>query len=121
MYANIYPLVVHKMRTVKQHFHKLKALCHGKGKTRNALIRSLKSDEVRTICQCAANTLRGNVPLTKLQKTRLSRHKDTLRLLAKKKVSLKRKKKLLLQKGKGIFPFLLAPILSAVASTLFPR
>ena len=109
------------MRAVKQHFHKLKALRLGKGKQLKKLVQNLQSDELRTICQCAANTLRGNVPLTKLQKTRLKRHRRILRLLAKKKVSLKHKKKLLLQAGKGIFPFLLAPILSAVASSLFPR
>jgi hypothetical protein len=64
--------------------------------------------------------LRGNVPLTKLQKEKLRRIKAGLRALTKRSVSLK-KKKAILQKI-GFLGSLLAPIASVVApflSTLF--
>jgi hypothetical protein len=68
----------------------------------------------------ADNILRGNVPLTKLQKEKLKRNKAGLRALTKKSVSLE-KKKAILQKG-GFLGSLLAPIASVVTpllSTLF--
>ena len=73
-----------------------------------------------TVCECADTILRGNVPLTKLQKEKLKRNKAELRALTKKSVSLKQKKAIL-QKG-GFLGSLLAPIASVVApllSTLF--
>ena len=67
-------------------------------------------------CECADNILRGNVPLTKLQKEKLKRNKAGLRALTKKSASLK-KKKAILQKG-GFLGSLLAPIASVVAPLL---
>ena len=75
---------------------------------------------VDCLCECADNILRGNVPLTKLQKEKLKRNKAGLRALTKESVSLK-KKKAILQKG-GFLGSILAPIASVVApllSTLF--
>jgi hypothetical protein len=68
------------------------------------------------LCECTDNSLRGNVPLTKLQKEKLKRNKAGLRALTKKSVSLK-KKKAILQKG-GFLGSLLAPIASVVAPLL---
>ena len=71
-------------------------------------------------CECADNILRGNVPLTKLQKEKLKRNNAGLRALSKKSVSLK-KKKTIFQKD-GFCGSLLAPIASVVGpllSTLF--
>ena len=73
-----------------------------------------------SLCECADNILRGNVPLTKLQKEKPKRNKAGLRALTKKSFSLKQKKAIL-QKG-GFLGSLLAPIASVVApllSTLF--
>jgi hypothetical protein len=75
---------------------------------------------VDCLCECADNILRGNIPLTKLQKEKLKGNKAGLRALAKKSVSLK-KKKAILQK-RGFLGSLLAPIASVAApllSTLF--
>ena len=73
-----------------------------------------------SLCECADNILRGNVPLTKLEKEKPKRNKAGLRALTKKSFSLKQKKAIL-QKG-GFLGSLLAPIASVVApllSTLF--
>ena len=75
---------------------------------------------VDCLCECVDNMLRGNVPLTKLQKEKLKRNKAGLRALTKKSFSLKQKKAIL-QKV-GFLGSLLAPIASVVApllSTLF--
>jgi hypothetical protein len=87
---------------------------------RKYLITKADRSLVDCLCECADNSLRGNVQLTKLQKEKLKRNKAGLRALTKKSVSLK-KKKAILQKG-GILGSLLSPIASVVApllSTLF--
>jgi hypothetical protein len=72
--------------------------------------RYCSSVAVDCLCECADNILRGNVPLTKLQKEKLKRNKAGLRALTKKSFSLKQKKAFL-QKG-GFLGSLLAPIAS---------
>ena len=83
---------------------------------RKHLITKADRSLVDCLCECADNILRGNVPLTKLQKEKLKRNKAGLRALTKKSVSLK-KKKAILQKG-GLLGSLLAPIASVVAPLL---
>jgi hypothetical protein len=53
-----------------------------------------KSDRslVDCLCECADNILRGNVPLTILQKETLKRNNAGLRALMKQSLSLKQKK-----------------------------
>jgi hypothetical protein len=83
---------------------------------RKHLITKADRSLVDCLCECADNILRGNVPLTKLQKEKLKRNKAWSRALTKKSVSLK-KKKAILQKG-GFLGSLLAPIASVVAPLL---
>ncbi len=105
---------------LKKHANELVYLQKARPCIRNHLITKADRSLVDCLCECADNILRGNVPLTKLQKEKLKRNKDELRELRKKSVSLK-KKKAILQKG-GFLESLLAPIASVVApllSTLF--
>ena len=83
---------------------------------RKHIITKADGSLIDCLCECADNILRGNVPLTKLQKEKLKRNKAGLRALTKKSVSLK-KKKAILQKG-GFLGSLLAPIASVVAPLL---
>ncbi len=105
---------------LKKHAKELVYLQKARPCIRNHLITKADRSLVDCLCECADNILRGNAPLTKLQKEKLKRNKDELRELRKKSVSLK-KKKAILQKG-GFLGSLLAPIASVVApllSTLF--
>jgi hypothetical protein len=61
--------------------------------------------------------LKGNVPLSVTQKSRLAKLKGELRAVARKRVSLKKKKEII-QKG-GFLGALLAPVASVLASMLF--
>jgi hypothetical protein len=105
---------------LKKHANELVYLQKARPCIRKHLITKTDRSLVDCLCECADNILRGNVPLTKLQKEKLARNKAGLRALTKKSVSLK-KKKAILQKG-GFLGSLLAPIASVVApllSTLF--
>ena len=105
---------------LKKHANELVYLQKARSCIRKHLITKADRSLVDCLCECADNILRGNVPLTKLQKEKLARNKAGLRAVTKKSFSLK-KKKAILQKG-GFLGSLLAPIASVVApllSTLF--
>jgi hypothetical protein len=105
---------------LKKHASDIVYLQKTKPCIRKHLITKADHSLVDCLCECADNILRGNVPLTKLQKENLKRNKAGLRARTTKSVSLN-KKKAMLQKG-GFLGSLLAPIVSVVApllSTLF--
>ena len=68
------------------------------------------------LCECSKNILKGNVPLSSAQKRKLRRHRRSLRELTLKKISKKKKNKIL-QKGK-FFGALITPILSLLGGML---
>jgi hypothetical protein len=108
-------------RSLQNNADTLKFLCKTKHQYRKALLKSADKDLVHCICECAHNTLLGKVPLTKTQKSKLSKHKSTLRKLAKRGASLAKRKKVIFQKGGAFLPLLLAPVISGVLSSLFNK
>jgi len=68
------------------------------------------------VSECAKNVLKGNVPLTNPQMSKLRPRRQDLRALSIKKTSLAKKRKII-QKG-GFLSALLAPALSALAGLL---
>ena len=109
------------MSKLQHHYSELRALCKCKGRKRKLLLQKASGSLIRTVSQVAKNTIKGNIPLSGRQEERLRRHKKTLRALSLAKSSLKKKRKLLIQKGGAFLPLLLGPILSAVAGSLFSR
>lgn len=87
-------------------------------KLRNNLLKKIPVSAIKAICECCLNTLRGNIPLSKHQKNKLRSHKATLRNLAYKKIPLRRKRSLIVQKGSGFLSFLIPAALTAL-TTLF--
>jgi len=81
---------------------------------RKKLIKKASRDNIDALSEVALNTLLGNVPLNSLHKQKLKRHRTNIRHLAKKGVSLKKKKEFLVQKG-GFLPLLIPPVLSMLA------
>ena len=80
---------------LKNHASDIVYLQKGRPCIRNHLITKADRSLVDCLCECADNILRGNVPLTKLQKEKLKRNKAGLRALTNKSVSLKKKKSIL--------------------------
>jgi hypothetical protein len=66
--------------------------------------------------ECAKNVLKGTVPLSAVQLRKLRRQKNNLRLLAVKRTSVKKRKKIL-QKG-GFIGAILPPILGIIGGLL---
>lgn len=90
----------------------------GKCKTKGALLRKCPNSIIKSVCECALNLLKGNVPLTKRQKNKLSPYKRTLRKLGDKKVPLFKKRRLLVQKGEGFLSVLIPAAISVLSSLI---
>ena len=96
----------------------LEVLAKSKPKLRKVLIDNVPATVITAICECCLNLLKGVIPLTPRQKRRLARYKAHLRALANKKVSRKKKKQYLNQKGGCLLTALLPPVLGVLTSLL---
>lgn len=88
----------------------LKLLSQSKTHKRRKIITKATKGNINALSELALNTLLGNVPFDSTHKKKLKRHRFSIRHLAK-KISLKKKKEFLVQKG-GFLPLLITPILS---------
>lgn len=95
----------------------IKILSRAKPSALKAIVKDSDKSLIDTLCECSLNVLQGRVKLTPSQKSKLKRHKKTLRALAThRKLSLS-KKKSMIQKG-GFLQFLLKPVVTALGSLL---
>lgn len=94
----------------------LHLLCGAKPAVIKAVLKGASPDLVQALSECSLNVLKGNVRLTPAQKRSLCKYKLSLRSLAKKGVSIKKKKEIL-QKG-GFIGALLKPVLGVLGSVL---
>ena len=99
----------------------LKVPSHCKPQIRNDILKNCENDLIHIICDCVYNMEKGNVPgLTQEKVNKLARHKTSLIKLSK-KVTIKEKRKILIQKGVGFLPFLLplvAPLIAQAVSKI---
>lgn len=87
----------------------------GKKKDNVKIIKTCKNDELKLFCELCHNILRGTVPLSKDKLRKLKNIRNAVRRLSQKKVSFKKKRKILVQRG-GFVASLLIPLLTTVAS-----
>lgn len=97
---------------LKKHLPLLQYLRRGKKGVVQMLINEADRDIINVLCECASNTLCGNVTTTKSQIKQLIPYKRNLRKLIDHSTPLRQKKRILTQKG-GIFPIL--PLLLKLA------
>ena len=88
----------------------LQTLVASKPILRKAIIDHASPDLIHAVTEIIWNTLKGVITLTDDQKRRLSRHKKEFRALVNKKLSIKKKRKILNQKGTGAALAALIPI-----------
>jgi len=84
---------------------------------RNQLIRTASQDQLNSVCECAHNILRSNVPLSSDQIRKLRKHRSVVYRIADKRVPLGQKRKILEQNG-GAIAAILIPVISAIASAV---
>lgn len=102
--------------SAKQHIEHLRLLARSKKKV--SLLRKCPNTFIKALCECALNILKGNVPLSKRQKSRLSPYKKVVRELGKRSLPLYKKRRLLIQKGEGFLGFLIPAAVSALSTLI---
>ena len=106
-----------RLEKLKTHSQSLHILRKGKPKICNQVLNNGGRSLMSCLCEISHNVLKGNVPLTHLQKKKISSYKHIIRKLANsKKLSLSKKKKLV-QKG-GFLSALLGPVLTLLGGFL---
>ena len=97
-----------RMDRLKRNASTLKLLCGAKKPFQKVVLEKSKDDLIKCICDISFNVLKGSATISKQNKKRLSCHKSSLSKLIDRKLSLKKKRKVIQSGG-----FLLA--LSATA------
>ena len=103
---------------MRRNLHLLRALQKGKPQLRKAILKHTEPSCIKAICDCVLNILTSVVKLSAPQKRKLSKYKYHLRLLADKRISLKRKRQTLTQKGEGFLSLILEPVLKELVSLI---
>jgi hypothetical protein len=103
---------------LKNYLPELKRLKRASKKERVAILKKADDGLISCLSDCAYNTLNSNLPLSGRQYKNLSRHKRILRVLANKRICLKRKRKAVVRQCGGFILPLLAPILGAILQGL---
>jgi len=106
------------MENVKNQYHCLKILSDCDKKLFNAIIQHSNKKLVYCLCECILNCLNDNVNIDPKLKDKLNKYKRVFRELVRKRHSIKKKKTLIIQHGRGIFPLILPAILTAVSAFL---
>ena len=101
---------------VERQVHLLQAIAEGHPQVVKAILRGADNDLIKCLSECALNILKGGVAFDREQKTNLIKHKQKIRKLAEKKISLKNKHKIV-QTG-GFATALLAPLLKPIIAPL---
>jgi hypothetical protein len=82
-------------------------------------ITEASDDEILSVCECALNLKRGNLPCTRKQARSLCKHKVTLRTLARTR-NPRVARQILVQKG-GFLPMLAAAVIPLVADFILRK
>ena len=105
---------------VKRHILCIQALNRCKSaKLRRAIIAN--ADLLCALAECAYNILKKNIPLTELQRRRLSKYRTNLRQLSQRRTPAAERRRLLLQPqvGEGQSGGFLSAFLAPLASSVF--
>jgi len=91
----------------------LKAVTVGHHTKRKKILKSASCDNIRSIAEIAHNTLKGNINLSKQHRNKIKKHASTIRKLARKSLSLKKKREIIENQKGGFLPLLVSPFLAA--------
>lgn len=84
-------------------------------KQRKKVLTSCPNELIKSLSEVCENCINGNLPLSNKLKNELQPHKEYIRLIAKKKLPLVKKRQIAIQKG-GFVPILLKFALPIIAS-----
>ena len=106
------------MNRIQSNYHSLHVLKDARPNLRRAILANNDKELINSVGECALNVLQGNVKLSKYAKRKLRKFRRQLRTVADRHVSLARKKKVIIQRGRFIVP-LLSVVLPTIASLVY--
>lgn len=106
-------------KRLQQTYDKVRILSLATPRARKQLIQSGDQQLINCVSECCQNILEGKVPLSPETKQKLAKHKTSIRTVAKKKTSLKKKKDII-QKG-GFLGLVLPAVAGFLGSMLLNR
>lgn len=77
----------------------LQLLARSSFKRRKSLLNQATRGELKSLCEICLNILKGNIPLDDKNFKKLKRNRQTIKVLANKRVPIKVKREILGQKG----------------------
>lgn len=84
----------------------LKLLYKATPKQRRAILQSSSDELILTLCEVALNVLHGTIPLTANQHQKLKKRKKEIKITADQKINVKKKRRILNQRGGFLLPLL---------------
>jgi len=102
---------------IREYLPVLKRIVRMKDNARQRFLKKCDKEIIDCFSECAKNVLKSNVPLKKRQYECLRRQKKNVRALARKRTSLRVKRRIVQQRG-GFLASLLVPAITALGSVL---
>jgi DnaJ-domain-containing protein 1 len=104
--------------SVRKHREVLKRLHRARPLERRKIVKQVDCSLVKCLCTLCHQVLKGVIHLSKTDRSRLHKHRNVLRKLARPGESYKKKFEIL-QQGSGFLPLLLAPLITGIFSKIF--
>ena len=106
-----------KSNRVVNNKHFLLLIANCKKKLRNSIINSCSKEEILAILECILNISNGNIDLSSDNFNKLKPFNKTFKKLINKRIPIKQKRSILVQKG-GFLQFLVPAIVSGIATII---
>jgi len=98
------------MKRVKDNLDILKVLSIGKKPIKKAILEKADGELVTYLCECALNSIKGNVKMPKESIEKFKKSRRIIHKLLEKKRPIKEKRKILLQRGESILPIIIPAV-----------
>ena len=96
----------------------IRRIAVGSPAERKQLLLNASNKNLKALAEICLNLIRGNIKINSETKSKFIRHKKPIELLANRRISLKRKKEVINQKGSGAFLIPLASLATGLLSNI---
>lgn len=110
-----------RAKGLKSHAALLKFIGEADLATQRRVLNLADKKLISVLCEICFNTLRGVVHLKEKEKKLLRKHKTHLRRVSQRGENWRKKKKRLLQSGKGFLSAVLSPIIATLLSAFLSK
>lgn len=114
-------MVNSQLSNLKRNKHTLFTLKDASPKLSKAILQNGPDSLIEVIIEIAENILEGRLQISRQKKDSLEKYKNVLRTLSSPKSSIKKSRKVLIQKGGSVLPMLLATVLGSIIEKILKK